>query len=154
MGRERRRRGRLRRGPSLASEAKAKPPFPVSLLFNVRAFYIVALVIMVTAVAAGAIMSGNIGNTSTTTAPAATPVPDETEAPPEAEPREVKTYDAEPELTIDPADEYAAVIRTEKGLIRIELFADKAPRTVNNFVFLARDGFYNDLTFHFVRPEG
>jgi cyclophilin family peptidyl-prolyl cis-trans isomerase len=72
--------------------------------------------------------------------------------PPEAEPRQVKTYEAEPEMTIDPAKQYTAVIRTEKGLIRIELFPDEAPRTVNNFVFLAREGFYDGLTFYFVRP--
>lgn len=156
MSRQRRRRGRLRRGPSLASQAQAKPPFPVSLLFNVRAFYIIALVVMVTAVAAGAIMSQNIRRGGTgTQAPTATPAEDETETgiPPEGEPREVKTYDAEPEMTIDPGKQYLAVIRTEKGPIRIELFPDKAPQTVNNFVFLAREGFYDGLTFFFVRPD-
>ena len=51
-------------------------------------------------------------------------------------------------MTIDPTKSYFAVIHTDKGDLRVELFAKEAPQTVNNFVFLARDGFYNDLTFH------
>jgi len=51
-------------------------------------------------------------------------------------------------MSIDPAMCYHAKIRTSRGDIRIELFAKDAPVTVNNFVFLARDGFYNGLTFH------
>jgi cyclophilin family peptidyl-prolyl cis-trans isomerase len=153
VSRQRRRRGRLRRGPSLASQAQAKPPFPVSLLFNVRAFYIVALVIMVTAVAAGAIMSQySRGGGS---APTPTPVPTEEgedEIPPEDEPVQVSTYDAEPEMTIDPSKQYVAVIETEQGEIRIELFPDKAPQAVNSLVFLARDGFYDGLAFFRVIP--
>ena len=43
---------------------------------------------------------------------------------------------------------YKAVIETGKGSIEIELFPEHAPKTVNNFVFLARDGFYDDVTFH------
>jgi len=68
------------------------------------------------------------------------------------EPAAVKTYDAPPPMTIDPEKSYTAVIKTEKGDIRIELFARDAPQTVNNFVFLARDGFYDGLTFHRVDP--
>jgi cyclophilin family peptidyl-prolyl cis-trans isomerase len=55
-------------------------------------------------------------------------------------------------MTIDPEKSYTAVIKTEKGDIRIELFAKDAPQTVNNFVFLARDGFYDGVTFHRVIP--
>jgi peptidyl-prolyl cis-trans isomerase B (cyclophilin B) len=53
-----------------------------------------------------------------------------------------------PEMQIDPKKKYKARIKTDKGIMLIELFADKAPRTVNNFVFLAREGFYNGLIFH------
>ncbi|UCH87836.1 MAG: peptidylprolyl isomerase [Dehalococcoidia bacterium] len=56
-------------------------------------------------------------------------------------------------MTIDTSKQYSAVIETKKGDIRLELFADEAPQTVNNFVFLADDGFYDGLTFHFVDPE-
>ena len=51
-------------------------------------------------------------------------------------------------MQIDPTKRYIAIIKTEKGDMKLELFADKAPRTVNNFVFLAREGFYNNTTFH------
>jgi cyclophilin family peptidyl-prolyl cis-trans isomerase len=57
-------------------------------------------------------------------------------------------YDAPPPLVIDPAKRYTATISTDQGDIVIELFADKAPTTVNNFVFLAREGFYDGVTFH------
>ncbi len=63
-----------------------------------------------------------------------------------------KSYDRPPELAIDPAKRYTATIATDRGDIVVELFADKAPRTVNNFVFLAREGFYDGVTFHRVIP--
>jgi len=59
-----------------------------------------------------------------------------------------KQYAAPPSLVIDPEKKYQATFKTEKGDFVIELYADKAPKTVNNFVFLARDGFYNSTTFH------
>ena len=51
-------------------------------------------------------------------------------------------------MVIDPKKKYSAIFHTSKGDFTIELFADKVPNTVNNFVFLAKDGFYNDTTFH------
>jgi cyclophilin family peptidyl-prolyl cis-trans isomerase len=51
-------------------------------------------------------------------------------------------------MAIDPKKKYTATIVTPEGDIVIELFADKAPKTVNNFVFLAREGFYDGVTFH------
>ncbi len=59
-----------------------------------------------------------------------------------------KQYDAPPSMVIDPSKRYIATIDTDGGDIVIELFADKAPRTVNNFVFLAQDGYYDGVTFH------
>jgi cyclophilin family peptidyl-prolyl cis-trans isomerase len=59
-----------------------------------------------------------------------------------------KQYSKAPEMQIDPAKQYTAIMHTDKGDIQIELFAAQAPRTVNNFVFLAREGFYNGTTFH------
>ena len=59
-----------------------------------------------------------------------------------------KQYSSAPSMVIDPKKKYTATFKTEKGDFVIELFADKAPQTVNNFVFLARDGFYDDTTFH------
>ncbi len=60
----------------------------------------------------------------------------------------LKRWTMPPEMEIDPKKEYLATLQTEKGDIIIKLFADKAPRTVNNFVFLARQGFYDGTIFH------
>jgi cyclophilin family peptidyl-prolyl cis-trans isomerase len=51
-------------------------------------------------------------------------------------------------MVIDPSKRYTATISTDSGDIVVELFADKAPKTVNNFVFLAQDGYYDGVTFH------
>ena len=59
-----------------------------------------------------------------------------------------KQYNAPPEMAIDPKKDYEATIKTDKGDIRIQLLASQAPATVNNFVFLAREGFYDGVTFH------
>jgi len=59
-----------------------------------------------------------------------------------------KQYDAPPPQVIDPAKSYTATFKTEHGDIEVELFAQQAPETVNNFVFLARDGYYDNTTFH------
>ncbi len=59
-----------------------------------------------------------------------------------------KQWASAPDMVIDPAKKYTATISTDKGEMVIELFADKTPKTVNNFVFLAREGFYNDTIFH------
>src|SRR3546814_2379632 len=61
-------------------------------------------------------------------------------------------YDAPPAMTIDPSKRYSAVVETNRGTFTIELLADVAPKTVNNFVFLAREGFYDGTTFHRVIP--
>lgn len=53
-----------------------------------------------------------------------------------------------PKMEIDLKKSYSAVLKTDKGDITVQLFADKAPQTVNNFVFLARQGYYNGTTFH------
>lgn len=63
-----------------------------------------------------------------------------------------KQYDNPPEMVIDSSKSYTAVIKTEHGEIRARLLTDVAPNTVNNFVFLAREGFYDGTTFHRVIP--
>lgn len=57
-----------------------------------------------------------------------------------------------PPMVIDPAKQYLATLHTEKGDIVIQLFAEKTPFTVNNFVFLARQGWFENITFHRVIP--
>lgn len=59
-----------------------------------------------------------------------------------------KQWNTPPAMTIDPKKKYKANMETEKGTMVIELFADKAPKTVNNFVFLSREGFYDGIIFH------
>jgi cyclophilin family peptidyl-prolyl cis-trans isomerase len=61
--------------------------------------------------------------------------------------RPVRQYPAPPPLSIDTAKTYIATLKTERGEVRIELLARDAPATVNNFVFLSREGFYNGVTF-------
>lgn len=60
----------------------------------------------------------------------------------------MKQYASAPSLGIDSAKKYVAEFTTSKGTFQVELFADRAPITVNNFVFLARDGFYDGVKFH------
>ncbi|MGD1278037.1 MAG: peptidylprolyl isomerase [Tepidisphaeraceae bacterium] len=59
-----------------------------------------------------------------------------------------KQYPQPPEMTIDPAKSYTATFDTSKGKIVCELFTKDAPNTVNNFVFLAREKFYDGTQFH------
>ena len=106
-------------------------------------------------------------STSATTSPLATStgpvVSVETAAASAAEPSPTPTATAEPKgltmswseapkMSLDNSKEYEALIETEKGTVRVELFADKVPVTVNNFVFLARQGYYDGVTFHRVLP--
>ena len=57
-------------------------------------------------------------------------------------------WDRSPEMQIDTSKKYMAEIETNKGVIELELFPNHAPKTVNNFVFLAGKGFYDGISFH------
>jgi len=59
-----------------------------------------------------------------------------------------KQWSSPPNLTIDQGKSYSAIIHTTNGDITVQLFADKTPKTVNNFVFLAREHFYDNTIFH------
>ncbi|MSP22795.1 MAG: peptidylprolyl isomerase [Dehalococcoidia bacterium] len=63
-----------------------------------------------------------------------------------------KRYDAAPEMTIEPAKSYLARLKVAAGDVTIRLRSDVAPQSVNSFVFLAREGFYDGCTFHRVIP--
>ncbi|MEE9399431.1 MAG: peptidylprolyl isomerase [Dehalococcoidales bacterium] len=63
------------------------------------------------------------------------------------------SYSAPPPMTIDTSKQYTATIETESGIIMLELFASDVPVTVNNFVFLAREGFYDNTIFHRIIPD-
>lgn len=64
-----------------------------------------------------------------------------------------RQYTSCPAVTVQPNKQYLATLHTEKGDIRIKLFADKAPMTVNSFIFLVRSGWYDNITFHRVIPD-
>ena len=64
-----------------------------------------------------------------------------------------KKYPAAPAMSIDTTKSYSATFDTSKGSIVVELFPKDAPNTVNNFVFLAKDGFYDGIKFHRVIPN-
>lgn len=59
-----------------------------------------------------------------------------------------KEWKSPPEMQIDPGKTYKATIETSRGSIELELYPQHAPKTVNNFVFLAREGFYDGALFH------
>jgi cyclophilin family peptidyl-prolyl cis-trans isomerase len=57
------------------------------------------------------------------------------------------------DMKIDPAKQYTATMETNRGVIVVKLHASQTPRTVNNFVCLAEDGYYDGVTFHRVIPD-
>jgi peptidyl-prolyl cis-trans isomerase B (cyclophilin B) len=59
-----------------------------------------------------------------------------------------KQWNSAPAMEIDPDKSYTATIATDRGDIVVDLFPEHAPATVNNFVFLANQGFYDGVTFH------
>jgi cyclophilin family peptidyl-prolyl cis-trans isomerase len=143
--------------PADWTTGRAKARFPFSLFRNIKLFYIIGALVMVGSVGAGMIRAGSRSSSTVpqtvtpqataegTATPGGTPTASPTVA--------TQRYSGPPQMTIDPNKSYFAVIHTDKGDIRVELFAKEAPQTVNNFVFLARDGFYNGLTFFWVKPD-
>ena len=81
------------------------------------------------------------------------PVPAPVPAPAPAPPPPPLFYKSPPPMNIDTSKQYTAIIETEKGDLVLELFAKDVPVTVNNFVFLARQRFYDGSTFHRVMPS-
>jgi len=114
-----------------------------------RQIYLIASVIAILAFSSCAQPPAEMP-ASETTLPAETTSPAPT-TPPTPAPKP-KTYSAPPPMTIDTDRQYIATIETEKGNLGLELFASDVPMTVNNFVFLASDGFYDGTTFHRVIP--
>jgi len=131
---------------------------PFGIFSNIKLFYVVGAFIMIGSVATGGI-SVCVGRSNTQrvtpTAEATVDATATAEATPGATetPFVVKHYAAPPPMTIDTAKSYSATIKTDKGSFQVELFAKDVPNTVNNFVFLAREGFYNDVSFHYVQPD-
>jgi cyclophilin family peptidyl-prolyl cis-trans isomerase len=59
-----------------------------------------------------------------------------------------KTYDAAPDMKLETGKKYSAIIETSQGNITVDLYEDETPKTVNNFVFLSNENFYDGLIFH------
>ena len=147
---------RQRRYVSGGQGQSYKPGFPMNL-FTGRAALIAFVAVGVVALAGGLVLSvllnrdpEQVADVADIPTAAATEVPEEvaTEAAPDATPEIVRNFEfadfvIEPEL-----ETYTATISTAKGDIVIELFADIAPNTVNSFVFLAEQRFFDGITFH------
>ena len=107
------------------------------------------MVVLALPVMAACSSEPELGAPKTPAAAPAQPAPAAPAAPAPAPEPAFKQWDAPPAMTIDTSKDYNAVIELEKGReIVIDLFEDGAPTTVNNFVFLAREGFYDGVTFH------
>lgn len=124
---------------------------------HTREFFLGGILVMVLSLGSIFFVTQLDGATPQPVEPDATATPDGDatgEATATADPADeiVRQYEAAPELTIDPEASYEAVIHLDSGDVRIELYASEATGTVNNFVFLAQNHFYDGLTFHRVIP--
>ncbi len=128
-----------------------KPGFPMNIFGNVRIFAIIGVVAGVAMVGTAFLThrAQNASNPDPVDVPSATVdgsvTPDASStAAPTAAPKSF----AAAEKVVDPAKQYVATIKTSKGDIVVDLFADKAPNTVNSFVFLAQQGYFDGINFH------
>lgn len=159
--RQRRRQRQRQRRSQLRSYEPAGPvEFPGIfgwLQRRQRVLFAVGIMVLVVSLG-GVFITTQFGNTTPDAEPteapaeaaAATETPEPTPEPtptPDAD-GVLRSYSEPPAMQIDPANRYEALIRTERGDILVELLPEEAPGYVNNFVFLARNRFYDGLTFH------
>lgn len=126
-----------------------KPGFPMNLFMNMKVFVAVGLFIMVGGIVVAALVAGT-GNanpsvdtpdiTPTATVGDGSPTPTATPDP--------RRFTAAQDVTDPATTDYSATITTDKGVIEIDLLEDVAPNAVNSFVFLARNGYFDDLRWH------
>jgi len=154
---------RARRRKAYASTLRAramdtKPQGAFRLFSNYRLFAIIGGVSMVAAYGLSVVSGGTISAHGTSShngvrgdgvRRVATREAADTPAAPR---RTIRQYAAPPPRITDPSRQYLAVIETDKGRIQVALDPAESPEAVNNFVFLARDGFYDGVTFHRVIP--
>lgn len=157
MAKRQSKRRRKRYEPGSAYAGDVRPTGVLSFLGSPQTIRVVFIAMALALVAGGAtaIFGSNIfrgggqsGGGQGFTDPGDTGSVDEAAQPADTE--DPQRYSSPPALTIDTGKRYTATIRTELGDIELELFDDQAPTTVNNFVFLARNGFYDGLIFHHV----
>ena len=121
----------------------AKPPFPINLIWNIKAFYFVFMIVIIASLAGGALAGGLGGGSNSKGAPVDVASPAATETA-----TGLLTFD-KPEKTIDTTKAYKAVITTDKGEIVVALSKD-APQAVNSLAFLSGQNFYDGLQFFYV----
>ncbi len=145
-----------REGDFSGTATHIKPKGFFRLFFNYKLFAVIGVGGLVAGLAIFALPQGGGLNSGSVRAPddviqRSTPEAAETAEPGQANTR--KTYSSPPEMVIDAAKNYTATIKTAKGDFTVDLLTDEAPATVNNFVFLAREGFYEGVTFHRVLAD-
>jgi peptidyl-prolyl cis-trans isomerase B (cyclophilin B) len=134
-----------------------KPGFPMNLLGNLKFFSIVGVGIAFIMVFAAVLSRTNKNATNAVNLPTSTPTSSAT-VDPSASPSASATANpkqfSKAEQVIDAAaKKYTATIKTDRGDIVLNLFADKSPNTVNSFVFLAQKGYFDGIAFHRVVPN-
>jgi cyclophilin family peptidyl-prolyl cis-trans isomerase len=155
MARQQAKRRRKKYQPGSAYAGDVKPTGIFSLFGDVRFIRAVFIIMAVGLVAGGfsVIFASDLVFTSGSRDPSEIDfvLPEGTSTPEGATPQPttfiVRQYSEAPEMVIDTSKQYVATIKTSAGDITVELFDDQAPQTVNSFVFLARDGFYDGLAF-------
>lgn len=98
-------------------------------------------------------LDAGTGSSTTAATPAAGTLPKSACPPREGAPERKTSFEKAPGTCIDPAKSYTAVVATTKGSFTVALDVKKAPKTVNNFVFLARQKYFDGITFHRVVPD-
>ena len=155
MAKQQSKRRRKRYAPGSAYAGDVRPTGILGVLSS-RRLMVAIFLLMALALAAGgasAIFSGGLFTGSSSQQDDFV-IQDENDAgTPTAEATPVRErYVSLPAMSIDPQRSYVATIKTASGDIQVRLFADRAPQAVNNFVFLAREDFYDGLTFDQVYP--
>ena len=152
MSREQTKRRRKKYNPGSAYAGHVKPTGVLAIFGNVRLFFIGGVLIMLGSLGVGGLFgSGLVGGTGAQHNPDAQgefvfqDEASDQEADPQVERGQV--YTAAPPMAIDPQGTYIATVRTDAGTFEVELLASDAPQTVNSFVFLAQEGFYDGVRF-------
>lgn len=123
----------------------------MNLFMNTKAFVIIGIGVMAGGVVLAAVLQPGDRQGQPLDDPTPTVVDDEVD--PEVTPTPDPRQFSEAEDVVDAdANDYTAVITTDKGEIEIDLFEEEAPNTVNSFVFLAQNGYFDDLRWHRIEP--
>lgn len=126
-----------------------KPGFPMNILGNVRLFAILGVLVIFSFIVTAILTSRSNNNANAddikTPTPTVATTPDGSATP--SATTTAKTFTAATSV-VDATKQYTATIKTSKGDIVVKLYADKATNTVNSFVFLAKEGYFDGITFH------